>query len=57
MILLKSYFTDRQIYVSVDKFDSQIRTTNVGLPQGSVSAPLLFSLYINDMNRKDFKQA
>ena len=42
-----SYLSDRQMYVSINGHDSTIKTTNIGLPQGSVSATWLFSLYIN----------
>ena len=46
-----SYLSDRRMYVSVNGCNSDIRTTNIGLPQGSVSAPWLFDLYVNDMHR------
>ena len=47
----RNYLTDRRMYVCVNEKESETRTTNIGLPQGSVSAPWLFSLYLNDMNR------
>ena len=47
---LKSYLSDRKMYVTVNGSDSTVITTNIGLPQGSVTSPWLFSLYINDMN-------
>lgn len=50
-----SYLSNRKMYVSVNGFDSTIRTTNIGLPQGSVSSPWLFSMYINDMHRTSDK--
>ena len=43
------------MYVSVNGCDSETTTMNIGLPQGSVSAPWLFSLYINDMHRTSRK--
>ena len=46
-----SYLSDRRMYVSVNGCNSDIRTTNIGLPQGSVSAAWLFSLNVNDMNK------
>ena len=51
----RSYLCDRRVYVSVNGCDSQTTTMNIGLPQGSVSAPWLFSLYINDMHRTSRK--
>ena len=51
----ESYLTDRRMYVSVNGGDSTTRTTNIGLPQGSVSAPWLFGLYINDLHRTSTK--
>ena len=39
----RSYLCDGRMYVSVNGCDSE--TTNIGLPQGSGSAPWLFSLY------------
>lgn len=47
----KTYLTDRSMYVSVNGCDSTTGTVNIGVPQGSVSASWLFTLYINDMHR------
>lgn len=52
---LRSYLTDRRMYVSINGCESTTKTTNIGLPQGSVSSPWLFSLYINDMHRTSTK--
>ena len=49
--LLRSFLSDRGMFVSANGYDSTVRTMNIGVPQGSVSAAWLFSLYINDMNR------
>ena len=54
-ILGASYLTDRQINVVLDGQESVLKTVNIGLPQGSVNAPWLFSLFINDMHRTSNK--
>ena len=53
--LFDSYLSDRRMYVEVNGCKSETKTLNIGLPQGSVSAPWLFNLYINDMHRSSDK--
>ena len=53
--LFDSYLSDRSMYVEVNGCKSETKTLNIGLPQGSVSAPWLFNLYINDMHRSSDK--
>ena len=46
----RSYFSNRSQFVSVNGFKSDHETIKYGVLQGSVLCPLLFLIFINDLN-------
>lgn len=49
--MVRSYLSDRKQRTIIGSAVSSVVDVNIGLPQGSVLAPILFTIYINDIKK------
>ena len=55
--MLDSYLKDRLQYIKIGKVESEKKSVNCGVPQGSILGPLPFIMYLNDLPNQKPKES
>ena len=45
----RSYLTDRKQYMEIYNIKSSQKSSTCGVPQGSILGPIIFLMYVNDI--------
>ena len=52
---VKFFFKNRRFFVKINNYESPYGEIETGVPQNAVIGPLLISIFINDIPKKDEK--
>ena len=50
ILLIQNYLNNRQQFVEFNEKSSETKVCNIGVPQGSILGPLLFLIFVNDID-------